>query len=276
MNRLFNSAHQRFATDAAFSQRVGGMLIDRLRDVKRENFERALWVGGGDAEGMRIFKGIAQLEARDRAVEGVIEQFPFEEASLDLIVVNGRLHVVNDLPGVLIQMRRALKPDGLFLCALPGGETLFELRDALIRVETQLKSGAASRVHPMVDLQTMAGLMQRAGFALPVVDAERQQIFYRGLRVLLRDIKNAGEGLALQERPPYPGKTFWDAVEKDYLARHADADGLLAASIEIIFAIGWGPSAAQPQPLKPGSAQNRLADALGSSETSLPDRAKPH
>src|SRR5262249_27503250 len=146
---------------------------------------------------------------------GEIEHFPFEANTLDLIVVNGTLHTVNDLPGVLIQMRRALKPDGLFLCALLGGESLYELRDSQMRVESA-KAGATSRVHPMIDLQNFAALMQRAGFALPVVDAVRQNILYQNVRTLLRDIKEAGEGLALAQRPPYPGKNFWADIEADY------------------------------------------------------------
>jgi hypothetical protein len=145
-----------------------------------------------------------------------------------------------------------------------------------MRVETQTKRGVAARVHPMVDLQSMAALMQRAGFALPVVDAEKQVIHYKKLRTLLRDIKNAGEGLTLTQRPPYAGKKFWDDVADDYRVHFADADGLLRATFEIIYAIGWAPAETQPQPLRPGSAKTRLADALGSNEIPLPDPARPH
>lgn len=264
----------RIIRDAAFADATAAALIERVRDVARPGFEKALWVGGGNIDALQAIKQIGSLDIRSFPVEGAIEQFPFGPESLDLIIVNGTLNVVNDLPGVLIQMRRALKPDGLFLCALPGGETLFELRDVLMR--TPSRGGIAARIHPMVDLQTFAGLMQRAGFALPVVDCELKMIHYRALRTLLRDIKNAGEGLSLAERTKnFAGKDFWQRVEDTYRSTHGE-DGLLRASFEVIYAIGWGPSDAQQKPLRPGSAQNRLADALGGSEISLPDPARPH
>jgi SAM-dependent methyltransferase len=265
----------RFIRDSAFADACASALLERLRDIRRSAFASVLWVGGGNIDELPRIKTIGSLNVRPFPVDGEIEHFPFEPASLDLIIVNGTLNVVNDLPGVLIQMRRALKPDGVFMCALPGGETLYELRDVLMREPS--RGGVAARVHPTVDLQTFAGLMQRAGFALPVVDAEIKPVFYRQLKTLLRDIKNAGEGLSLRERvKTFVGKKFWTGIEADYRARHASDDNLLRASIEIIYAIGWGPSDAQPKPLRPGSAQNRLADALGSSEISLSDPARPH
>lgn len=245
--------------DPTFHRRIDDALRDRLNDIKRKDFADTLWIG-----------------ETKFIVEGPQDYFPHAEQSYDLIVINGGLHVINDLPGALIQIRRALKPDGLFLCALIGGETLHELRDSLTRVEVKLRGGASPRIHPMIDLQTMAGLMQRAGFALPVVDSEIETIFYKNLKTLLKDIKNAGEGLALLSRnKKFVGRDFWNDVENDYKIHHADDDGLLKASIEIIYAIGWGPSHAQQQPLKPGSAKHRLADALDSTEQPLPDSAKP-
>jgi SAM-dependent methyltransferase len=192
------------------------------------------------------------------------------------VIINGTLHTINDLPGVLVQIRRALKPDGLLLCALIGGETLHELRDALTEVEVAMFGGAAPRVHPMIDLPTISALMQRAGFALPVVDTDLRVIFYKKLRTLLKDIKASGEGLALAQRSrKYMGRDFWDGVEAYYKARHAEADGLLRASIEVLYAIGWAPADSQQKPLKPGQAKNRLADALGTIEGALPDKPKP-
>lgn len=267
---VFRTSTNRILADPAFSQALAAKIVDRLRDVKRDAFDNVLWVGGGDANDLKTYKTVSHIEQRPFPVEGAIERFPYAEASLDLIVAAGALHVVNDLPGVLIQMKRALKPDGLFIAAITGGETLYELRDSQMRVESKIKGGAASRVHPMIDLQTFAGLLQRAGFALPVADAEKKEIFYKNFPDMLRDIKNSGEGMALENKPPYPGKDFWDAVEADYRAHHADREGLLKMTIEIIHAIGWGPADTQQKPLKPGSATGRLADALGTSETRLP------
>lgn len=246
-------------------------LLERLADIKRPSFERALWVGGGDAQALCALKTIGHLDVRHVGVEGETEHFPHEAASLDLVVFNGTLHRVNDLPGVLVQIRRALKPDGLFLCALTGGETLHELRDCLTRAEMALHNGGAARIHPMIDLPTLAGLMQRAGFALPVTDTEIKTIFYKKMNSLLKDIKASGEGNILtQKSKRYVGRAFWPSVEAAYKTHHADPDGLLRASVEILYAIGWGPADTQPQPLKPGQAKNRLADALGATEGSLP------
>lgn len=266
---VFRNTIKRIA-DPAFSDELAGLVLERLRDVKRDAFETVLWIGGGDAAQLQGIKTFSTLEQRPFPVEGAIEHFPYPENHFDLIAVIGTLHTVNDLPGVLVQMRRALKPDGLFIGALTGGETLFELRDSQMRVESTLKQRGVSRVHPMIDLQTLAGLMQRAGFALPVADAERKEVYYYKLRTLLTDIRDAGEGMKLADAPPYAGKNFWDAVEADYKAHHVDKDGLMRMTIEIIHAIGWGPADTQQRPLKPGSAQARMADALGAVETRLP------
>ncbi|MCB1538650.1 MAG: methyltransferase domain-containing protein [Alphaproteobacteria bacterium] len=244
--------------DAVFAEGVAQMLADRLRDVTRRDFADALWVGADTP----MDKNIARLDRRDIAFEGENERFPFPEASLDLIVVNGALHTLNDLPGALVQMRRALKPDGLFLAALPGGETHHALRESLMRVEAAGGKGAAARMHPTIDLQSWAALLQRAGFALPVADTEAKTIFYKDFKRMLRDIKNSGEGLRLAQSPPYPGHDFWDAVAADYQERHQTPDGLLPARIEILFGIGWGPAESQQKPQRPGTAQQRLADAL--------------
>ncbi len=272
--RIFHG-RRRVVRDSSFIDQLAMRVVDRLRDVSRSDFAHAVWTGAGSEQAAAL-KTIGVLDVRDTPVEGDIEQFPYEAGSLDLIVAVGHLHTVNDLPGALVQMRRALKPDGLFLAAIPGGETLFELRDSQMRVAASDPRGAAPRVHPMIDLQTWAGLMQRAGFALPVVDAERVPVFYRTLDALLRDIKKSGEGARQNAPSPYAGRAFWPAVAADYAARHSDSDGLLRATVEILYAIGWGPAEAQQQPLRPGSAQNRLADVLGGTETPLPDKARPH
>lgn len=257
-------------------------LLDRLADIKRIDFDAALWIGRPNA-GVCAIKNIGKLTVMDSAmrpgvdIQGDEEWLPFGSNSLDLVVANATLQTVNDLPGALIQIRRALKPDGVFIAALPGGETLHQLRASIMRVETALRGGATPRVHPMIDSPTMAGLMQRAGFTLPVVDSDIKTIFYRKLRTLLKDIKASGEGMALAGNTrPYAGKSFWGTVEDDYRRHYPDAENLLEATAEIIYAIGWGPAESQPQPLRPGSAKNRMADALGTIETSLPDRTRPH
>lgn len=248
-------------------------LIDRLADVKRTHFERALWVSPCLAPDLG--KQIDALTHADLLTVGDIDYFPHQPESYDLIIVNGLLDSVNDLPGALVQIRKALKPDGLFLCAFSGGETLRELRDVLAVAETEIRGGAAPRVHPMVDLITWAALLQRAGFALPVADSEIEVVNYRKLGTLLRDLKSSG-GLRLTSRDSrYVGRHFWAQVEDMYRSRFGDTSlgdsgGLLPASFEILYGIGWGPADTQQKPLRPGSAQNRLADALGTTETPLP------
>lgn len=250
--------------------RLADRLIDRLHDVTRKNFPDALWVGGQPPLALRQTKDIQNLGITPFPTQGDNDLFPFDPLSLDLIVICGTLDTVNDLPGALVQMRRALKPDGLFICALPGGETLHELRDSIGRVELKRRGGASPRIHPMIDLQNWAALLQRAGFALPVADAEIMPVSYTSLQTLLRDLKDAGGLRLIQKDKSFVGKDFWRDVEFDYHNRHATKDGHLDASIEILYGIGWGPSATQQQPLRPGSAENRLADALGAQEKPLP------
>lgn len=253
-------------------------LVDRLSDIKIPRFDKALWIGGGDPAALTRTKDIGQLAVMGsghrpaavsgaHAIEGHEATLPFGAATLDLVVCNGTLQSVDDLPGALIQIRRALKPDGLFLCALAGGRTLSELRESLLRAETTLTGGAAARIHPMIDLQTFSALLQRAGFALPVADASVETFFYRKLRTLLRDIKASGEGYALAAPRRPANRGLWQAVEADYKNHHAAPDGLLKASFEVLYGIGWGPADSQPKPLKPGSAKHSLAEALGGQKT---------
>lgn len=268
--RPFIKTPPRKRTLTLLTDHIFEALMERACDVKRADFERVLVIGTENAARLGALKQIGHLETRETPTEGDLEHFPYPPESLDLIVCCGGLHTANDLPGVLVQMRRALKPDGLFLAALVGGETLHELRESLLRVETRLHGGAAPRVHPMIDLQTMSGLMQRAGFALPVVDADIKTIFYRNINQLFDDIKASGESIKLAQRSKrYLGSAFWHEVEKDYQDHHAEPDGLLRATIEVLYTIGWGPADSQQKPLKPGSAQNRLADALGTKETKI-------
>lgn len=199
------------------------------------------------------------------------EQLPFAFASLDLVVSSLALHWTNDVVGALIQVRRALKPDGLFIGALFGGATLTELRQVLLDAEVELTGGAGPRVSPFADPNDAASLLQRAGFALPVADVDRVTVRYDHPLKLIADLRAMGETSVLAERHPRPltravlGRAF-----ELYAERFAGPDGRIPATFEILALTGWTPSSIQQQPLKPGSAKMRLADALNTVEHPLP------
>lgn len=203
-------------------------------------------------------------------VQADVELWPFAHQSLDAIVSVFDLHTCNDLPGALVQMQRALKPDGVLLGALPGGETLYQLRECLALAETETTGGLSPRIAPTIDKQQMGALLQRTGFALPVVDSDIVQVDYRSFTRLLHDLRYMGEGnaVAARSRAASARKLFRVAGEH-YAARHANDDTTLRASFEIIHLIGWSPHASQQKPLRPGSAKTPLAAALGSEETKL-------
>jgi SAM-dependent methyltransferase len=199
------------------------------------------------------------------------ERLPFAPASLDLVVSTLGLHWTNDVVGALVQIRRALKPDGLFLGALLGGSTLTELRQALTDAESEILGGAGSRVSPFADSRDAAGLLQRAGFALPVADVDRVKVSYDHPLKLLADLRQMGETNVLADRHPRGlTRALLARASEIYAERFADADGRVTATFEIVTLTGWAPHPSQPQPLKPGSAKMRLADALGTVEHPLP------
>jgi len=204
------------------------------------------------------------------------EALPFADSSLDLVVSGLALQAVNDLPGALLQIRRALRPDGLFLAALLGGDTLAELRQSFAAAESDLEGGASPRVAPFPDLRDMGALLQRAGFALPVVDADRVTVRYASPLNLLRDLRRMGAANPLVERRRVPLRraTLMRAMEV-YAGRFADADGKVRATFEIIWLSGWAPHESQQRPLRPGSAAARLADALGTAEHSAGAKPRP-
>jgi len=194
------------------------------------------------------------------------ETIPLPAESLDLAVSLLSLHSMNDIPGVLIQIRRALRPDGLFLGALAGSGTLAELREALLVAETELFCGASPRVAPFVDVRDAGGLLQRAGFALPVADTETVRVRYASMFELMRDLRAMGETSILTARPRRPvSLRFFTRAAEIYAERHAEADGRIPATFQIVWLSGWAPHASQQKPLRPGSATARLADALASS-----------
>jgi SAM-dependent methyltransferase len=249
---------------------VADRLLDRLDDTTHR-FSLALDVGGrGVVAPLLRARGIAvvscDLSPKMAGLSGGLsvaadEEFlPFAPASFDLVVANLSLHAINDLPGALIQLRHALKPDGLFLASLPVLGTLDRLRAALTEAEAELSSGASPRVAPFPDLRDGAALLQRAGFALPVADAEEIELRYARPFNLLRDLQAAGESNAIiaRNRRNPPRALFPMAV-----AAMTAEDGTLSARLRLAMLTGWAPSANQPKALKPGSAQVSLAQVLG-------------
>jgi SAM-dependent methyltransferase len=205
---------------------------------------------------------------------------PLKEGSLSLVVSGLALHRVNDLPGALIQIRRALRPDGLFMGAALGGRSLAELRHALLEAEAEETGGASPRVAPFADVRDYGALLQRAGFALPVSDAEMLRVSYPSPRDLMQEIRALGGGnvLASRKRGPLSRRTL-NRAEAIYRERHGTEDGRIVATFEFVYLSGWAPHASQQKPLPPGSAKRRLADALGTNEIPAGDKegfpAKP-
>ena len=199
---------------------------------------------------------------------------PFKAASINLVVSGLALHRVNDLPGALIQIRRALAPDGLFMAALLGAGALGELREVLLEAEVEAEGGASPRVSPFGDVREYGALLQRAGFALPVADAETLTLRYASPREVMREVRALGGGNVLLARSRKPlSRQVLERAEALYRERHATEDGLVRASYEIVYFTGWAPDPSQQKPLKPGSAAQRLADALGTKEQSAGDKA---
>ena len=215
----------------------------------------------------------AHSDAR-RFVVADEEALPFASAAFDLVVSALSLQFVNDLPGVLVQIRRVLKPDGLLLAALAGGDTLTELRQSFAAAESEMEGGVSPRVAPFADVRVLGGLLQRAGFALPVTDEDRITVRYDHAFALMRDLRRMGATNALIDRRRVPlRRATLLRMAEIYAERFADADGRLRATFEIVWILGWAPHPSQQQPLKPGSAQARLADALGTREISTGEKA---
>ena len=201
------------------------------------------------------------------------EALPFADSSLDAVLSALSLHWVNDLPGALVQIRRALKPDGLFLGVMLGGETLVELRDVMTEAEIETVGGLSPHVSPFADVADLGGLLQRAGFALPVVDTEKLTVTYESVFDLFRDLRGMGETNALLERPrtPMRRETLLRAAAL-YAERFAGPDGRIPATFQFLWLTGWTPHTSQQTALRPGSAKNRLSDALDTEEWSTGDR----
>ncbi|MEO1554197.1 MAG: methyltransferase domain-containing protein [Pseudomonadota bacterium] len=262
--------------------RESNQLLERLRDSPRK-FEHALdlFAHDGQASEALIQSGlVAQVTAMDpsaRMVQALRDNgmnarvyeddnLPFEPGTFDLAVSVLSLHWVNDLPGLLAQIKSALKPDGLFLACLFGGGTLTELRTALIEAELEITGGISPRLSPLPGVQDMAGLLQGSGFALPVADRDRVTVRYAHPMQLLGDLKGMGEQAAFAKRPDQArqplSRRILARMTDIYSERFSDPDGRVRASFEIIWLSGWAPAANQPKPLRPGSAKFSLADAV--------------
>ena len=297
-DRICHRAHRSRAAALGPStfliDRVADDLCDRLAAVLRR-FEFALDIGtptdavrrvlaasgkvgtiiAADAlAGTAAFRHLSDSRGKCEAqfcIAADEEALPLREASLDLVVSALALQFVNDLAGALIQIRRALRPDGLFLAALAGGETLTELRQAFAAAEAEIEDGISPRVAPFSDVRDMGALLQRAGFALPVTDVDRLTARYDSPIALMHDLRRMGATNALVERSRRPLKrATLTRMSEIYAERFADRDGRIRATFEIIWLSGWAPHASQQKPLAPGSARRRLADALGTKETRLP------
>ena len=199
------------------------------------------------------------------------ETLDLETGAHDLVIHAMALHWTDDAVAQLIQARRALRPDGLFMAALPGGRTLGELRAALAEAETALRGGLSPRVVPMSEIRDLGSLLQRAGFALPVADSVSYRVTYSGLRELMLDLRSMGEVNAMAERSrSFARRDMFTEAELRYRDTFPDAGDRIIATFEIIYLTGWAPDPSQPKPLRPGSSARRLADALGAEETVLP------
>ncbi|ANP47864.1 methyltransferase domain-containing protein [Candidatus Viadribacter manganicus] len=264
--------------DASFlHERVCADLADRLEVIPRP-FERVLALGGYGLFSEEV-RARPELSARVASIfeadlDLVDPEFlPFAPGAFDLIVSPLALHWINDLPGALIQLRLALRPDGLLLASLFGGETLTELRLSLIEAEFELLGGAGPRVSPFADLQDIAGLLQRAGFALPAADRDVVAVRYAEPMRLLSDLRAMGETSALRERNPTNlSRRILARAFEVYHTRYADENKRVLATFEILTATGWSPHESQQKPLRPGSAKTRLADALNTKEQSAGEK----
>ncbi|MBV9151991.1 MAG: methyltransferase domain-containing protein [Alphaproteobacteria bacterium] len=274
--RLHRDRAARLDGDDFLHAEIADRLLDRLDLIQRE-FPVALDLG---ARGGTLARALAQRPGTVRVVAAEPsaallavappprvaadpEFLPFREASFDLIGSVLALHWAADLPGVLVQLRRAMRPDGLLLAAMLGGQTLVELRTALFEAELAEEGGVSPRVSPAIELADAAALLQRAGFAMPVADSETITASYPDTLALMRDLRAMGETNALSaRRRGLMRRATLARAAAIYAERFADADGRVRASFEILFLAGWTPHPSQPQPLPRGSATHRLADAL--------------
>lgn len=288
VRRRRERAHAGYHDFAFLEEEVARRMVERLEDIRRR-FPLALELGARSGElgrhlrasgavGTLIQADLAPGWALERAADGPAvavdeEALPIADGCLDAVFGALSLHWVNDLPGALSQIRRTLKPDGLMLVAFLGGETLVELREALSEAEIEVTGGLSPRVSPFADVRDAGGLLQRAGFALPVVDADTVPVTYETAFHLMRDLKGMGESNAVLERrrTPTPRAVFTRAAEI-YADRFGLEDGRVSARFKVLYLTGWAPADTQPKALRPGSANARLAGALDSTEVPVGEK----
>jgi SAM-dependent methyltransferase len=245
--------------------RVAEDIAERLHAVLREFADVAdVWTPGELLRGPARdrFKSVAHIDLDGQ------ETLPFQPESLDLVVSALAFQFVNDLPGVLAQIRRALRPDGLLLAAMVGGDTLTELRQSFAAAEAELEGGVSPRVAPFADLRDVGALLQRAGFALPVTDVDRVVVRYDSAFALMADLRRMGATNILLERRRAPTRrATLLRMAQIYGERFSDPDGRIRATFDVIWLSGWAPHESQQQPLKPGSAKASLAEAVRGTKT---------
>ena len=260
-------------------------VTDRLASVTR-SFTNCTLLGVGSGRVESLLPSGAETNFLERSNRRAVqvgaaptdyaETLPLMPDSQDLILSLLELHWADDPVGQLIQMRRALRPDGLAIVTLFGGQTLHELRTSLAEAESRLSGGLSPRIAPMAELRDLGALLQRAGFALPVADSERVDVTYTDIWALMRDLRAMGETniLAGRLRKPTPRGLF-ELADQVYRQNFPADEERIRATFEIVYLTGWAPADTQPQPLRPGSAKMRLADALGTTEIPAGDQAAP-
>jgi SAM-dependent methyltransferase len=267
---LFDRGVLRVRQARAARQGAATFLLDRLSEELDERLQAVLRKFGNAADVGTPGDGLAAaLSGRVGSLTHVAvpdderQGVALEAESLDLVVSALALQLVNDLPGVLAQIRRALKPDGLLLAATLGGDTLTELRQSFAAAEAELEGGVSPRVAPFADLRDISALLQRAGFALPVTDVDRIVVRYDSAFALMQDLRAMGATNVLVERRRTPlRRATLLRMAAIYAERFSDPDGRIRATFEVIWLSGWAPHDSQQKPLRPGSAKASLADAV--------------
>ena len=268
--KLFDRALLRMRQSRALKQERATFLLDRVTEDMEERLHAVLrefadvadvWTPGTALRtpSRDRFKSVTQIGLDDSEQETL----PLQPESLDLVVSGLAFQFVNDLPGVLTQIRRALRPDGLLLAAMIGGDTLTELRQSFAAAEAELEGGVSPRVAPFADLRDVGALLQRAGFALPVTDVDRIVARYDSAFALMADLRGMGATNTLVERRRLPTRrATMLRMAQIYGERFADPDGRIRATFDVVWLSGWAPHESQQQPLQPGSAKASLADAV--------------
>jgi len=285
---IFNREHVRlhrgraaahFHDHAFLMEEVADRLRERVEEIKRR-FSCVLDLGCHTGQMGSLLKTDTLIsadishsmvaQASGLRVVAEEENLPFAPMSFDLVVSNLSLHWVNDLPGAMIQIHNSLKPDGLFLASMLGGDTLYELRDALMLAEIELLGGVSPRVSPFADVKDLGSLLQRANFALPVADSDTITVTYSDPWSLLKDLRGMGEGNAIMQRiQSFTSRRVLMRAMEIYGEKYRQADGKIPATFQVLYMTGWRPHESQQKPLKPGSATTRLADVLKTKEHKL-------